>query len=319
MNKISLEEAFNLYFHNEYSFHDFCNLNLKLEYTEFFYSKNTFSPSIKLKKYQQFLNHMIFDFMEINSNIVFSYRKGVSSYDAIFPHKDSKYIFTTDIQEFFNHINSSNLEKLIINNKEKFQVIETDIEKYINEIINLVTYKGILPIGSPSSPKISNAYLFEFDNELEKYCKSFKINYTRYSDDFIFSSNDVNLLLELDVMINEKFNSLGFDNFNLNIKKTKIQKKGSKIVVLGLVITPQGNITIDNKIKKNIEILLHFYLADKSKFKDFFEKNYSSNIQRVSGIISHINSIDKFYISKLRKKYGSYIVNSFINRSIKCE
>ncbi|MDN5106506.1 reverse transcriptase domain-containing protein [Aliarcobacter butzleri] len=319
MNKISLEDAFNLYFHNEFSFYDFCNLNLEEEYTEFFYSKNTFSPSIKLKKYQQFLNYIIFDFLEINSNVVFSYRKGVNSYDAIFPHKDSKYIFTTDIQEFFNHINSENLKKLIISNKEKFQILENDIEKYIDEILNLVTYKGVLPIGSPASPKISNAYLFKFDKELEEYCRSMKINYTRYSDDFIFSSNDLNLFSDLETMINKKFLSLGFCDFNLNIKKTKIQKKGFKVVVLGLVITPQGNITVDNKIKKNIEVLFHFYLMDKEKFRDFFDKNYSSNKQRVSGIISHINSIDKFFISKLRKKYGSYIVNSFIDRSIDCE
>ena len=61
---------------------------------------------------------------------------------------------------------------------------------------------------------------------------------------------------------------------------------------------------------------MHFYLSDKVKFKDFFEKNYASNLEKVSGKLSYIKSIDKLFITKLKKKYGSFIVNSFIHREI---
>ena len=88
MTKISLENAFNSFFHNKYTFNDFINLDMSTQYTNIFHSKNTFSPSFELKKYQKFLNLFIFDFLILNKNVVFSYRKGVSHYDAVFPHRN---------------------------------------------------------------------------------------------------------------------------------------------------------------------------------------------------------------------------------------
>ncbi len=316
MTKLSLKKAFNSYFHDKYSFNHFCNLDIKIQYENIFYSKNTFSPSKELKRYQQFLNFFIFDFMKVNEDVVFSYRKGVSTYDAIYPHKDSKYILSTDIKSFFLHIDKEDIKNLILQNKKNYLIDEEDIEQYIDTLVNLVSYNDILPIGAPTSPKISNAYLFQFDNKLEEYCKAEDIIYTRYSDDFIFSSNTNEKFALLLSTMKELLISSNLESFQLNERKTKLQRKGSKIMLLGLVITPNGTITVDKKIKKEIEVLLHFYLSNRDKFKDFFEKNYDSNLEKVSGRLSYIKSIDKQFITKLKKKYGSYIVNSFIHRDI---
>jgi RNA-directed DNA polymerase len=316
MTKISLEKAFNSYFHDKHTFNNFCNLDITTQYKDIFYSKNTFSPSKELKRYQQFLNFFIFDFMEINENVVFSYRKGVSIYDAVYPHKDSKYILNTDIKSFFLHIDKDDIKSLILKNKKNYLIEEDDIERYLNRLVDLVSYNNILPIGAPTSPKISNAYLFEFDKKLEEYCQKNGIVYTRYSDDFIFSSDKKYKFKDLLNKIKQLLLKFGLEKMQLNEAKTKLQKKGSKIMLLGLVITPNGTITVDKKIKKEIEVLLHFYISDKEKFKDFFEKNYDSNLEKVSGRLSHIKSIDKQFISKLKRKYGSYIVNSFIHRDI---
>jgi RNA-directed DNA polymerase len=316
VTKISLEKAFNSYFHDKHSFDSFCNLDIDTQYDDIFYSKNTFSPSTELKRYQRFLNFFIFDFMKVNENVVFSYRKGVSSYDALYPHKDSRYILSTDIKSFFLHIDKEDIRSLILRNKKNYLIKEEDIEQYLDRLVNLVSYNDILPIGAPTSPKISNAYLFEFDNKLEEYCKNNEIIYTRYSDDFIFSSDTKDRFNTLLDEIKGLFISSNLTKFELNISKTKLQKKGSKVTLLGLVITPNGTITVDKKIKREVEVLLHFYLSDKEKFKDFFEKNYDSNLEKVSGRLSHIKSIDRQFISKLKRKYGSYIVNSFIHRDI---
>lgn len=319
MNKTSLETAFNSYFHNKHSFQDFLNININNEYTQIFYSKNTFSPSKKLKQFQQFLNLFIFDHLSINKDVVFSYRKGVSTIDAIKPHKNKKFIYTTDIQSFFTHIETEKIKQIILENKNNYIIIEENIEKYIDNILSLVTYKNVLPIGAPTSPKISNAYLLRLDNLVQEYCEKNKIIFTRYSDDFIFSSDSKEKLINLDDIIEDYLKKSEYLNLTINRKKTKLQRQGSNITLLGLTITPQGHITVNRKVKNDLEILLHFYLTDKSKFNDVFENNYSSKIEKVSGVISHINSIDKTYISKLRKKYGSYIVNSFIHRDISYE
>jgi len=315
MIKLSLENAFQSFFHKRYLFEDFYNIEISKEYKEIFYSKNTFSPSKKLKDFQRFLNLFIFEYLPINEDVVFSYRKAVNAKDAILPHSKNKYILSTDIKSFFASINIDKLKYIILKNADNFLI--NDIKIYLEHIINLVTYNDILPVGSPSSPLISNSYLFELDNSLENYCTHHNIIYTRYSDDFIFSSNNQEELENIVNVLKKMFIDCGFKDFEINEKKTKFQKQGfNKIVLLGLVLTPQGFITVDNKHKKDIEILLHFYLSDKKKFIDFFSNNFSSNIDKVSGLLSYINSVDSFYISKLRKKYGSFIVNSFIHRNI---
>ena len=284
-----------------------------------FHSKNTFSPSKKLKQFQQFLNLFIFEHLTINKDVVFSYRKGVNTIDAIKPHKNKKFIYTTDIQSFFTHIETEKIKHIILENKNNYIFIEENIEKYIDNILSLVTYKNVLPIGAPTSPKISNAYLLRLDNLVQEYCEKNEIIFTRYSDDFIFSSDSKEKLINLDDIIEDSLEASEYLNLTINRNKTKLQRQGSNIILLGLTITPQGHITVSRKVKNDLEILLHFYLTDKSKFNDVFKNNYSSKIEKVSGVISHINSIDKTYISKLRKKYGSYIVNSFLHRDISDE
>jgi len=303
------------------------SLDVSAQYTNVFHSKNTFSPEAELKKYQKFLNFFIFDFMQINKDVVFSYRKGVSTYDAVYPHRNSKYILSTDIETFFLNISSEDIRTLILKNSKNYLIDEEDITEHIEQLVNLVTYNNILPIGAPTSPKISNAYLFEFDNKLQKYCIEKNILYTRYSDDFIFSFEEKNKSDELLNMMEELFIKSNLKKLQLNKSKTKLQMKGSKVSILGFVITPSGYITVDKKIKKNIETLLYFYLTDKKKYKDFLLKTYpiKKNKQRknkvteidgVSGVLSQINSVDKNFIIKLKKKYGSFIVNSFIHREI---
>jgi len=322
VTKISLEDAFNSYFHNKYSFNDFLTLDTSVQYENIFHSKNTFSPNKELKKYQQFLNVFIFDFMKINKGVVFSYRKGVNNYDAIYPHRNKKYILSTDIKSFFLNIDKLKVQELILSNKENYLIIAEDIERYIEKLINLVIYNGALPIGAPTSPKISNAYLLSFDNEMQKYCQKYEVIYTRYSDDFIFSANKRESLSNILDEIRKIFLTMGFDNFELNEEKTKIQIRGSRVSLLGLIITPNGHITVDKKIKKNIEILFHFYLTDRKKYKDFLDRQYipkNSNttaIDKVSGILNYIYPIDSKFIHKLKKRYGNYIVNSFMDRSI---
>jgi RNA-directed DNA polymerase len=316
MNKISLQNAFISYFHKHYVFDDFLSLSTNEHYTEIFYSKNTFSPSKKLKDFQKFLNLFIFESLSINRDVVFSYRKGVNAQNAISPHKTSKYILSTDIKSFFVNIDINKLKMLILDNKDNVLIIPNDIEKYIDAIMNITTYKGILPVGAPTSPAISNAYLFDLDNTLQSYCLQNKLIYTRYSDDFIFSSETKESLAKIPSIMTDIFITLGFETFTLNESKTKIQQQGDKIVLLGLIITPQGYVTVDKTFKNEVEILLHFYLTDKEKFRDYFSKKFASNIDKVSGLLSHINAVDSVYVTKLKKKYGSFLVNSFIHRDI---
>ena len=46
-----------------------------------------------------------------------------------------------------------------------------------------------LVVGSVASPIISNCVMYEFDIRMSKLLESNKMNYTRYADDIVISSN----------------------------------------------------------------------------------------------------------------------------------
>jgi RNA-directed DNA polymerase len=102
----------------------------------------------------------------------------------------------------------------------------------------------------------------------------------------------------------------------INHKKTKFYNRGNKIKILGAVITPNNMITVDKRLKSDIEILFHFYKTDRLKYNEILEQRFNNNEKKVYGILSYINSLDSAFLLKLRKKYGNYIVDAFLHRSL---
>lgn len=309
---ISLQEAFDSTFHHKLDFDDFLNLNLIQEYQ--LLSNAKVNPSLKLKKYLRFLNSFVFDYAKININVVHSYRHEKSTHTAVVPHCNSKFFFQTDIKDFFHKITRLDVEKILDTALDNVPI--HDIHQYKYQLLNITTIDDILPVGFPTSPNISNSFLFSFDNALEDYCIKNEIIYTRYSDDIFLSSNDKNSLMSIQDTISDYLNKFYGGRVKINIYKTKHTQKGNKIKILGMVILPSGKISVDIKLKKQLEILFHFYINDRKKFDDYLKNKYQGDFSKISGQLNHINTIDKSYLDKLRKKYGNFIVDSFHHQSI---
>lgn len=315
MTTYSLSQLFHNFFHNGFSFDEFLSLDLEKEVTVYSI-KNTqiVSPSQKLKKYHEFLNSFIFSKLSVCSDICFSYQKEKSVYDCIYPHKDSKYYLSTDLTNFFNSIKKENIKTLLEKNIQNIKI--DNIKEHIEKIVNLASYDGVLPVGFAPSAKISNAFLYDFDLLLKEYCNDYNIVYTRYSDDLIFSCEDYELFDQLIKYIEKLLKELFSGTLSLNLKKTKTQSKKQKIKLLGVQITPDGNLTVDKKIKTNIVVLFYFYINDKARYKDFLNNKFDGRITKVFGTLSYINSIDSYFLDHLRSRYGNYIVDSFLHRSV---
>ncbi|MGZ6501196.1 MAG: reverse transcriptase domain-containing protein, partial [Bacteroidia bacterium] len=256
----------------------------------------------------------VFDYAKINTNVVHSYRHEKSTYTAVVPHCHSKFFFQTDIKDFFHKITKQDVEKILDTALDNVPIY--DIHRYKSELLNITTIDGILPVGFPTSPNISNSFLSSFDDALEGYCIKNEIIYTRYSDDIFLSSKAKDSLMSIQDIISDYLNELYEGRVKINAYKTKHTHKGSKIKILGMVILPSGKISVDIKFKQHLEILFHFYINDKDKFADYLKNNYQGDFSKISGQLNHINTIDKSYLDKLRKKYGNFIVDSFHHQSI---
>lgn len=316
MSDLTLEIIFESMFHGKYDFDDFLSCDIKSCY-EKIKSKNrdVYRINKKLKEFHIFLNLFLFDFLPVMEGSVFSYRKGVNVLDAVKIHADSKFFFKTDISDFFNSIDKDEIIKVITKNKSLIPFCDVDV--YIDRIIDLVTIDGVIPLGFSTSPAISNAVLYSFDALFSEHSSNNELIYSRYSDDIIVSSKDNKCISGVDVFISKILEENFDGKFKLNKKKSIYTHKGNKVKILGMVITPNGYISVDSKIKEDIEISIYFYIKNKSKFIERINGNISDGVNKISGYLNYINTIDPNYINKLRKKYGATVIDMFIKNSVK--
>ena len=314
MIKKSLEQLFEAMYHGKYDFSDFIEGEIVSNFEMFeIHGRKIYKPNIKLKKYHDFLTLFIFENFRINLQAVYSYRKGVNVYDAVSKHAKSKYFFQTDIVNFFNSIDVDIVRKIFLDNLDVMPV--GDAEAYMERIFDLVTVDGMLPVGFSTSPIISNACLFEFDEILYKYCEENNIVYTRYADDIIISSVDKDGLVGIFDFVERILFDTFDGKFKLHQGKTKFTHIGLKVKLLGMVILQNGTISVDAKLKNKIEVMLYFYVSDRAKFLELAESDFSTEMAKMSGYLGYVNTIDKNYLNKLRKKYGATVVDIFLHYS----
>lgn len=316
--KKPLEALFRSMYHDKLDFSDFVHGAVDLNYSTFEHHEHDkvrtiVKPNKKLKTFHTFLNLFLFEYLPINERVVFSYRKGFSAFDAVAPHGAGKHFFQSDIRGFFTSIDRSLIRQTIERGKGHAPIADVDV--YIERILDLVCIDGALSPGLPSSPVISNAVLMSFDDETEAYCRSFGGTYTRYSDDLIVSGPAREPLEGLREHLSSSLESKYGTRFELNASKSKLFKTGGKISILGLTILPNGRISIDSKVRTEIEVLLHFYLTDREKFSERAGGDVEKASERISGYLNYVNAMDGTYLDKLRRKYGATTVDMFLHRA----
>lgn len=311
MDTRTLEQAFNAKFHDTLGYNEFCSLDIENEITNLEIGlRDVFKTSPKLKDYLRFIDKVIFEHLQKHTNAAHAYVKEKSALTAVSAHSENKFFFTTDIENFFPNITAEDINNLLI--RDSLLVPISDFSEFIPKLVELTTYKGSIPIGFPTSPKLSNAFMFEFDTALYKYCSEQSLTYTRYSDDIIVSANSHKLLDELEVRIQELLCQYASPRLILKEDKTRKKHIGKRVKILGMVIMPNGNITIDSKYKKTLESLLHFYINDEERFKDLLKRELRGKKQSLFGLLHYAKSIDPDYIRKLQKKYGAYALSDLM-------
>ena len=316
MNKRPLEELFFATFREKQTFSEFLKLDMESEYSRGDYDgRSIYSPNKNLKLYLSFLSRVLFDRLPVAKEVVFSYRKGVNVVDAVEKHGDNKYFFQSDIKNFFFFFSRDIIGKAILSSLEVCPV--ADIDCWLDRILDMVTVDGFLPPGFPTSPAISNACLYKFDKRFLTWCNGNGLVYTRYADDLIVSSmegDSMRLLIpHIDNLLAEEFGGV----IKLNVQKTKFMRPGEKVKILGVAILPNGKVSVDGRIKKDSETAMYWLLKDKESFISFLkEADMDKALKKFSGRLNYINTVDPSYLDKLRKKYGSTVVDKVMHLSV---
>ncbi len=314
--EITLRKAFESTFHDKQSFDHFllCDSSQSIQlFSSPKHPNAYYQPEQTLKSYLKFLNRFVFCYASVQQDVVFSYRKNHSVLQALLQHQGNHCFFKTDLKNFFNSITVSDVQNVIQTTLSKSPI--SDLANYTALLEGMVTKDGILPVGFPTSPAISNGVLYSIDEELAKWTLKNEVVYTRYSDDLIFSAQNNDSLKALPAIIEGLLIKYFGGRLELNPSKTYFTHSGRKLKLLGLVMLPNGQVTVSKTIKSKIETLMHYYEYDRLVFEQLLVKNFG-NLSRFFGVLNYVSTVDKYYIDKLRGKYGNYLIDLFMKGKI---
>lgn len=175
-------------------------------------------------------------------------------------HCGHAHVLTLDISNFFHSCKGNLVWRMFSTLNVDFGDGLKPRRLFVDELdllTRLTCFRGSLTVGSPSSPAIANRIMLPADIDIVQRLSS-TMSYTRYSDDMTFSSDswiDIEMVTDL---VSEVLDAYGF---RLNRGKTKCAGKGNRRVVTGIVVRPDGGLSIGSERKRDIKRELYALLV----------------------------------------------------------
>lgn len=210
-------------------------------------------PYPLLKKIQRkILRRILCDFPTAENVYGFS---GGSIIDAIKPHLEAKSILCIDIKNAFPSVGPFQIFDLLTKGREikyaELMGIQSSfwygpyhhaivdfkpgyMSWYAARIImQLTTFKGQLPQGAPTSPKLFDIFCKPLDERLSKFAEAVGGTYTRYADNIFFSMPDGTFPKPIKNAVSHRMRKEGFVPHKF--KTGKMNKEALRILGLNII------------------------------------------------------------------------------------
>jgi len=243
------------------------------------------APRLFLKVLQYWISDYMLFSLKVHTSC-HSYQRGKSIITNASQHVSKAFVANLDIKDFFGSINTSQVNNLFKENGFG--------EKISRVLARLVTLEDALPQGAPTSPIISNSFLYEFDEGFSRLAPFYGINYTRYADDITLSGDRKDVIINL---INELTKKLKQYGLSINKEKTRIASKSGQQRVTGLVVNVRA--TPPRKFRRMVRAIFHNAYRSPNVYK--------SRIPEITGYLSYLKSFPYLEDSKPLKEYAKTI------------
>lgn len=258
-------------------------------------------PAREVKKLQYWIMKKLFSFFPIHPCAT-AYVTGKNILNNSQVHSEKPYLLKLDFKDFFPSIKGNDFLEYSQKNKVLSAIPQDDLNRILRLLFWLPKRNNDfqLSIGAPSSPYLSNAIMYDFDNEVFSYCSDNKITYTRYADDITFSMCDMKLRGEVLNKIENILYSQKSPSLHLNKKKIVFGSKANRRIVTGLILANNGNISLGSERKRRIRAQIHHLLHGKLNDK---EKS------KLQGLLAFARDIEPEFVERMEKKYGDFQKN----------
>ena len=246
------------------------------------------SPRVFLKVIQRFLLDYYLESLKIHPSVN-SFIKKRSVLDNARVHNRKAYVGTIDIKNFFGSITLEMVKKLLLQSGYD--------RKEASLMSELCTLANVLPQGAPTSPILSNALLYQFDQSMDEFTKEKGLNYSRYADDLTISGNDREAVMKG----LEKAELLLTSNYSLHINKDKsrVVSFNGRQVVTGLVVNEK--VQLPRYKRRQIRAAFH-----NASLKDKID---AQELNRLRGYYGYLYSATDSKGSKSIARYKEILSN----------
>lgn len=226
-----------------------------------------------------------------------AYRQGTSILKNAQAHTPSSYLLKMDFSNFFPSIVESDLIAHL-----KRHCADWLTEGDIRFICHIALWApGRQPprrlcIGAPTSPLLSNSIMYEFDGVVSSRSKDLGVRYTRYADDLSFSSDSGAALSEMQKIVGEMLEKLDYPQLILNKGKTVHASKAGNRTITGLVLTPDGAISVGRDRKRIVRAMYWRFLQGQLNLAE---------IEKMNGYLAYIDSIEPGFSTSLYMSMGN--------------
>ena len=221
-------------------------------------------------------------------------------------HRNKRYVFNIDLENFFGTINFGRVRGFFIRNRN------FDLNPNVATVLaQIACHENALPQGSPCSPVISNLIGHLLDIRLAALSNQVSCSYSRYADDLTFSTNKRNFppqVAKLAVAETHQWQAgrklkwiVEKAGFTINSAKTRMQYKNSRQDVTGLVVNSKVNTRAEyrRKVRAMVHRLLETGNFQRKQIRHDENGNLvkieaNGTLEQLNGMLSFIDSVSVF-------------------------
>jgi hypothetical protein len=260
-------------------------------------------PSPALKQLQKLLTAEITPVVPIHP-AAFAYRRSLSIKENAQRHAASQALRRYDFADFFSSLSAHDWHAHCHRTRlfdEDMEDIAVSTRIFFNDTIERGNWR--LAMGAPSSPFVSNALLYPFDEEVTDQVSMHGITYTRYADDLTFSASDAGVLGRVDIALERALAVCQYDQLTLNHYKTAVAQKPGMGAITGVYVENDGRLSAGEDRKQCVVAGIDDVIAGKLTPRE---------IASVKGKLAFVLQIEPEFRAALDQRFGAGVVEAII-------
>ena len=256
-------------------------------------------PARELKVLQRVVLREVLDRIK-PSGVAMAYISGRGILKNAIAHQQARWLLKLDFQDFFNSIVPSDWDRAVRRTPE-LSWTKRDRSDFHNLLFwgRGQNAPRCLSIGAPTSPSVSNLVCQKLDEWLEGEASKRGLTITRYADDITVSGPNLPAIRKFEAAFEGLLDRNRGINLRLNPEKRGLYGPGEKRMITGLVLTPEGNISLGRDRKREIHSLVNSCkvgIADEETW------------MRAKGLLSFAKMVEGIFFESLIRKYGEPVI-----------